>query len=112
MEEGLAALPDEVVLVAEGGDGARSDPLEKAGVDGLVVGLGPAGDVLVAALGAGGVEMAILLEVVAKPPRGFPGITAPEIERLSRLPVGESSQIVRAAMPTCSSMSSSPTAPR
>ena len=46
VEVGAAALPDEVVLVANGFDGFGADVFEEAGVDGLVVGAGPAGDVL------------------------------------------------------------------
>ena len=46
MEVGVAAFPDEVVLVAEAFDRVRADAIEETGVDGFVVGAGPAGDVL------------------------------------------------------------------
>ena len=44
--EEVAAFPDEVVFVADGFDGGGADAVEEALVDALVVGFGPAGDVL------------------------------------------------------------------
>ena len=64
---GVTAFPDKVVFVTDGFDGGCADVIEEAGVDGLVIGVGPAGDVLK------GFPVGLAIGRIGVEPSGFAG---------------------------------------
>jgi len=65
----VASFPDEVVFVADAFERFGGDAFEEAGVDGFVVGAGPAGDVLE------GFPVGLAIGRVGIEPSGFAGDT-------------------------------------